>query len=307
VIAFVAASIICAAIPLPAGIALALGIGAALAFGNPHAGPIKSLASRLLGVAVVGLGAGTNLQVVAQTGANGLVITLVGITATMTAGYLIGKALRVADDCSLLITTGTAICGGSAIAAMAPAIKARGESISVSLVTVFCLNAVALFIFPPWGRWLGLSQDQFGLWAALAIHDTSSVVGAASQFGDRALEVGTTVKLARALWIAPLVIVVNAVLSRRAGAGFKPAMPPWFIFGFIIVSALVTFVPGLSAAGAGVAAMAKRLLVMVLFLIGATLTREHLVKAGFRPFIQGFFLWVLVTASTLAFILVKEN
>jgi uncharacterized integral membrane protein (TIGR00698 family) len=307
VILYIAIALICAAVPLSTSLSLALGIFIALAFGNSHSASIKPLTSKLLGIAIVGLGAGMNLSVIAQTGFHGLWVTVFGILATMVVGHFIGKFLRVPADCSTLISTGTAICGGSAIAAMAPAIKAKPEHVSVALITVFCLNAAALFLFPIWGRWLGLTQSQFGLWAALAIHDTSSVVGAASQYGDQALEIATTVKLARALWIAPLVIAIYAIRSRSEEGKFKFVMPPWFIFGFIAASAMVTLFPVLIPAAGYAVIAAKRLLVMTLFLIGCTLTREHLKKAGFRPFLQGFLLWALVTASTLSIILVKQE
>jgi uncharacterized integral membrane protein (TIGR00698 family) len=212
--------------------------------------------------------------------------------------------IRIERDTSLLVTVGTAICGGSAIAAIAPAIRAKSHEVSVALATVFFLNAVALFIFPWIGHYFSLSQAQFGVWSALAIHDTSSVVGAAMQYGARALEIATTIKLTRALWIVPVTLVVGMVWNRgNPDAPAGKATRPWFILGFLGAAALVTWVPALKPAGHVVFVGAQRSLVVTLFLIGSGLSRAALQVVGRRPLIQGFVLWVLMGTGTLGAIL----
>jgi uncharacterized integral membrane protein (TIGR00698 family) len=292
------------------GAALLLGIIYAVAFGNPYAEKTKRLTKRLLAVSIVGLGAGMNLATVAEAGAKGIGYTAVSIAATLGAGLAIGRLLRTEREASLLLSVGTAICGGSAIAAVAPAVNAKSHNISVALGVVFLLNALALFLFPMIGHWAGLSETQFGLWAALAIHDTSSVVGAGMKYGPQALAVGTTVKLARALWIVPLVFAVQAfyrppeaaaAISADGAEGRKPPRQyPWFILGFLAMAAAVTFIPVLAAPGAQIAFAARRLLVLTLFLIGANLTPATLREVGARPLVQGVALWLLVAATTLA-------
>jgi uncharacterized integral membrane protein (TIGR00698 family) len=198
---------------------------------------------------------------------------------------------------------GTAICGGSAIAAVAPVIRAKDEEVSMALATVFLLNATALVIFPLIGHALHLGERPFGLWAALAIHDTSSVVGAASGYGPEALLVATTTKLARALWIVPVAFGIGLLYARfhvfDGEAGHAKAKRPWFILGFLAMAALVTFVPALKPAGAWVNAAAKRTLVLTLFLLGCGLSREALKRVGPRPFLQGLLLWICVGAGSL--------
>jgi uncharacterized integral membrane protein (TIGR00698 family) len=298
---------------VPSGAALVAGVCVALLFGNPYAKRTRLLTPRLLSYSVVGLGAAMDLAAVGRAGAKGFGYTVAGIALTLAAGLLLGKLLGTRPDTSLLITSGTAICGGSAIAAVAPTIGAREEDVSVSLATVFLLNAVALVVFPPAGRVLGLSEESFGLWAALAIHDTSSVVGAALAYGPKALEVATTVKLARALWIVPLALAIGAWRSRHAageaageatGEAAKPKpRRPWFILGFVLAAALVTFVPDLREPGRLVASVAKRCLVVTLFLIGCGLTRKAVASVGARPFVQGLALWAFTASATLGAIL----
>ena len=284
------------------GVALVLGILLALCFGNPYATQTKSVTHRLLALSVVGLGAGMNLGVIGQVGLQGVGYTVVGIASATMIGLLLGRLLSVARDTSLLITMGTAICGGSAIAAIAPVIKAKHHEVSVALGTVFMLNAVALFVFPWVGHQLGLTENQFGLWSALAIHDTSSVVGATLQYGPHAVEVGTTVKLARALWIIPVAMIIGFVRSRNVpqSAGAEKAKRPWFILGFILVAALVTWVPALQPAGHIVESIAKRMMVLTLFLIGTNLTRETIRSVGLKPFVQGIGLWIVMATGSLA-------
>lgn len=268
--------------------------------GNPYQEYTKKYTHKLLSLSIIGLGAGMNLEVIAKVGAQGIWYTVIGITVTFLIGLTLGKFLKNDKDTSLLITVGTAICGGSAIAAVAPVIRAKSEQVSIALGTVFMLNAVALFIFPWVGHALALDQHQFGLWSALAIHDTSSVVGATLTYGPQALEVGTTVKLARALWIVPVALCVGLVRSRKNETGEKGKIKkPWFILGFLIAAAIVTWVPEAKPLGFLVETIARKLMLLTLFLIGANLTMDTLKSVGIKPFIQGIFLWLVMATSTL--------
>lgn len=287
--------------------AIALLLGAMFSgfIGNPYSTQTSQYTPRLLQVAVVGLGAGMDLGVIGRVGLQGFGYTAVGIFFTGLAGLLIGRIFKTERDTSLLVTVGTAICGGSAIAAVASTIKAKSEQVSVALATVFFLNASALFIFPFLGHQVGLTPSQFGLWSALAIHDTSSVVGAALQFSPASVEIATTVKLARALWIIPVSFFVGLVWHRRGGVQGSKAKPkiPYFIFWFIAVAAVVTWIPVLRTAGDWVSFGAKRILVLTLFLIGSNLTPRTIRSLGVSPFLQGFLLWLLTAALTLFAIL----
>lgn len=283
-----------------APLALVVGIAFALTLGNPFAAQSKQWQTWLLQGSVVGLGAGMNLGVVARVGASGIGQTLLGLTVTLTLALVLSRLLATEKTTSLLIGVGTAICGGSAIAAVAPAIGAKPHQSSVSLAVVFLLNAAALLIFPRVGQLVGLTPEQFGLWSALAIHDTSSVVGASMQFGPTALAVGTTVKLARALWIIPLTLVLARVWKVEQGTGSAKPKRPWFILGFVLVAALVTFVPALQAAGKLVQTAARQVLVATLFLVGAGVSRDALKQVGVRPLILGVVLWAIVASATLA-------
>jgi uncharacterized integral membrane protein (TIGR00698 family) len=249
----------------------------------------------------MGLGAGMNLGVIGRVGLSGIGYTVAGILSAVALGTLIGRALKTAKDTSLLITLGTAICGGSAIAAIAPVIRAKHHEVSVALGTVFLLNAVGLFTFPWIGHHLDLTQTQFGLWSALAIHDTSSVVGATLQYGAQALEVGTTVKLARALWIVPVAMIVGIIRSRQNPGATGPVKGkrPWFIVGFIVAAAVVTWIPALQPLGHQIESIAKRMMVLTLFLIGTSLTRETIKSVGIKPFVQGVILWILMASGSL--------
>ncbi|MGZ3687747.1 MAG: YeiH family protein, partial [Bdellovibrionota bacterium] len=240
-------------------IALFLGIAIAIFLGNPLLDRTKKITTPLLQASVVGLGAGMNLQTVARAGLQGVGYTIIGIATTLLIGTLLGRVFRITRDASLLVTVGTAICGGSAIAAVASTVRAKQQDISVALGTVFILNATALVIFPWIGHQLALSETQFGLWAALAIHDTSSVVGATMSYGRHALEVGTTVKLARALWIVPVALGIGLMRSREKGeVAASKAKRPWFILGFLVMAALVTWIPQLETGGHYVEFAAKR-------------------------------------------------
>ncbi|MBS1971116.1 MAG: putative sulfate exporter family transporter [Bdellovibrionales bacterium] len=298
-ILFPLAGLLCLAPFISSGTALFMGVALALIFGNPYLDLARKYTHRLLAISVVGMGFGMDLAVIGRVGLQGIGYTIAGISLTLTLGYFIGKLLKTDRNVSILVSVGTAICGGSAIAAVAPVIRAKSHEVSVALGTVFVLNAVALFLFPPLGHYFGLTQHQFGLWSALAIHDTSSVVGASLQYGAEALQVGTTVKLARALWIVPIAFAIGWVVARNqqtgaAGKGKKP----WFILGFILAAALVTWVPVLQPAGHVIESIAKRLLVLTLFLIGSGLTRETLRSVGARPFFQGVLLWIIAASAT---------
>lgn len=282
---------------VPTWAALLAGLAFGLTVAHPFPDQAKKAQTWLLQGSVVGLGASMNLAVVLKVGLHGIGQTLFAITATLLVAVGLSRALKTEQVTSLLIGVGTAICGGSAIAAVAPAIGAKPHQTSVSLAVVFLLNAVALVAFPPIGHALSLDAPLFGLWSALAIHDTSSVVGASMQFGEQALQVGTTVKLTRALWIVPLTLVLARLAKSEDGA--KSAKKPWFILGFLAVAALVTWVPVLAEPGLVVTRIARQVLVLTLFLIGASVNRAALKQVGLRPLILGVVLWLLVSATTL--------
>ena len=286
---------------VPTWAALVAGVALTLSLGNPYSARTKLLTPRLLALSVVGLGAAMNLKTVAVVGLEGFGYTLVGITATLALGALFGWALAVRRATGVLVSVGTAICGGSAIAAAAPVIGADDEETSASLAIVFLLNATALVLFPFIGHRLGLTQHAFCLWAALAIHDTSSVVGASASYGPEALVVATTTKLVRALWIVPVTLGLGALMARPKGERGKTskAKRPWFILGFLLAAALVSFVPALQPGGRLVASVAQRLLVLTLFLLGLGLSRSAVARVGARPFLMGVALWLCVASATL--------
>lgn len=288
------------------GLALGLGAALGLTLGNPFPRASARGSKLLLQGCVVGLGFGMPLAAVARAGGSGIAYTIAGIAAALTLGLLLGRWLGVGKEASILITAGTSICGGSAIAAVGPAIGARDEAMSVSLATVFLLNAVALFIFPPIGHLLGMSQEQFATWAAIAIHDTSSVVGAAAAYGAEALQQATVLKLARALWIVPLTLAAAWYAGARSAGAPSPAMPrsriklPWFIAFFLLAAVARSLLPATAEPLLdGVAAAARVGLVLALFLIGSGLTRKTLREVGARPLAQGILLWGAVTGLTL--------
>lgn len=274
-------------------IALALGLAFALTAGSPF--KTSKATKILLQASVVGLGFGMNLGRVITAGRTGILFTLATIAGTLLLGYAIGKAMHISTGTAHLISSGTAICGGSAIAAVGPVIGASDEEMSVSLGTVFILNSIALFVFPMIGTALQLTQNQFGVWSAIAIHDTSSVVGAASAFGAEALQVATTVKLTRALWIVPLAIG-TAIAFRKQKA--KVAIP-WFIALFVLASVLRTYVPAPEVVWETIVRLARIGLTVTLFLIGSQLSRQSLAKVGIRPLILGVVLWIVISAAGL--------
>ncbi len=258
----------------------------------------KRLAKFLLQASVVALGFGMNLHQVLQAGRSGFLYTAVSITAVMLMGLGFGYLLHVGKKSAFLISAGTAICGGSAIAAVGPIADASEEEMAVSLGTVFILNSVALFLFPVVGYALHMTQAQFGLWSALAIHDTSSVVGATAKYGATALAIGTTIKLARALWIVPLSIVTAITLKSKARIQW-----PWFILLFCLAALLNTLLPSFNPAFGFLNHMGKIGLTVTLFLIGTGLNKATLKSVGVRPLLQGLTLWIIVGAGTLALIL----
>ncbi|MFI5345499.1 MAG: YeiH family protein [Elusimicrobiota bacterium] len=278
-------------------VALVLGVAFALLSAAPAPPKARGLTKVLLQASVVCLGFGMDLNRVLRAGANGFVYTAGGIAFALAAGWAIGRLLKIERTTSYLVSVGTAICGGSAIAAVGPVIGADAEQMSVALGTIFVLNSVALLLFPPIGRALGLSQTQFGLWAALAIHDTSSVVGASMKYGAEALAVGATVKLARALWIVPVCLATAALNRSKAKVQW-----PWFILFFVLAAAANTFLPSGARAWGFLNAAGKSGLTATLFLIGAGLSRAALRKVGARPLVQGVALWALVATVSLALI-----
>ena len=279
-------------------IALLGGLIFGLALVHPFAAESKKLSRFLLQASVVGLGFGMNLHEVLHAGKSGFVYTALSITGAMLLGLGLGYLIHVQQKPSFLISAGTAICGGSAIAAVGPIAQANEEEMAVSLGTVFILNSVALFLFPVIGLALHMSQTQFGLWAALAIHDTSSVVGASAKYGAQALAVGTTIKLARALWIVPLSVATALFLKSKARIQW-----PWFILLFCFAALLNTLLPAYTGAFGVLNHLGRIGLTVTLFLIGTGLSKQTLAKVGVRPLLQGVILWAIVGTSTLALIL----
>lgn len=295
---FFAAVIVAASGLISPPIALLLGLIYGFTLARSFLPDTRRWAKFLLQGSVVALGFGMNLQQVARAGRSGFLYTAIGITVAMALGLGLGYALRVGRKAAFLISAGTAICGGSAIAAVGPIANASEEEMAVSLGTVFILNSVALFLFPVIGWALHMSQSQFGLWSALAIHDTSSVVGATAKYGAEALAVGTTVKLARALWIVPLSLVTAIVLKTKAKIQW-----PWFILFFCLAALLNTLLPSFGWTFGLLNHVGKLGLTVTLFLIGTGLNRETLKSVGHRPLLQGLVLWMMVGAGTLGLIL----
>ncbi len=284
-----------------APLALAFGLILAFTIGSPFPSLSGKPAKYLLQISVVLLGFGMDLKALYEAGKDGILFTVATIFGTLALGYFVGKALKVRDKTSTLIASGTAICGGSAIAAVAPAIKAESDEISVSLGTVFVLNSVALFIFPFIGHALNLTQNQFGVWAAVAIHDTSSVVGAAGIYGTESLAVATAVKLARALWIAPVALLFAFIYRSRSNEARAKIAIPWFIFLFLLAVIVRSYAVSLVFPSVfdALVNLAKAGMIVTLFLIGAGLSRETLKQVGPKPLIQGVVLWVVISVVSL--------
>ncbi len=280
---------------------LFLGLAYALLIGQGYPSFNKTMSKKFLQYSVVGLGFGMNLYESLASGREGMLFTVVSVAGTLLIGMLIGRRLlKVDKETSYLISSGTAICGGSAIAAVGPVIKAKPENMSVALAVVFVLNAIALFIFPTIGHWLGLTQQEFGTWAAIAIHDTSSVVGAGAAYGEEALKVATTIKLTRALWIIPLALVTSFIFKNKD----RKITVPWFILYFIIAILLNTFVlDACPAVGSAVSGVARKCLTLTMFFIGASLSTDVLRAVGIRPLIQGGLLWAVISIGSLLYII----
>ena len=294
---------VCCLLPfVTPAIALFAGLAFALTAGQPYPKFSKKTSKYLLQFSVVGLGFGMNLYASLQSGKEGMLFTIVSVFVVLALGMWLGKRLLIDRKTSYLIAAGTAICGGSAIAAVGPVVKADDNQMSMSLGTIFILNAIALFIFPPIGHLLGLTQEQFGLWAAIAIHDTSSVVGAGAAYGETALEIATMVKLTRALWIIPITILTMFLFKQK---GAKITIP-WFILFFILAMVANTFLSLPEALTRSVVWAAKQGLTLTLFLIGAGLSRQVIRQVGIRPMVQGVLLWIFIGAISLGVILLES-
>ena len=282
-------------------VALFLGLAFALLCGQAYPKFNKKVSKKLLQYSVVGLGFGMNLQASLASGKEGMLFTIVSVVGTMLIGTFIGwKILKVNRDTSYLISSGTAICGGSAIAAIGPVIKAKDSDMSVALATIFVLNAIALFIFPVFGHWLGMTEQEFGTWAAIAIHDTSSVVGAGAAYGEEALQVATTIKLTRALWIIPLALVTSFIFKGKD----RKISIPWFILWFIVAMLINTYaLDNVPEVGKAISGLARKGLIITMFFIGASLSTDVLKAVGIKPLVQGVLLWIVISIGSLAYIL----
>jgi uncharacterized integral membrane protein (TIGR00698 family) len=298
-IVFVAAAALCLMPFISSPLALFLGVIISQVIGNPFGKQVSKVTKLLLQVSVVGLGFGMNLYDAAEAGQSAIFFTVGSISGTILLGLLLGKVMSIPKKTGLLLSVGTAICGGSAIAAVSPIIEANEKEIAVSLGIVFILNALALFIFPPLGHILHLTETQFGWWAAFAIHDTSSVVGAAQQFGHHALHLATTIKLERALWIIP-VSLVTAIAFKSSG---KKIPIPYFILWYVIAMSINTFFPIIAPVGEVAVLIAKKGLTLTLFLIGTGMTRSAIASVGLRPLLLAVLLWVVISAGSLMVIL----
>ena len=284
-------------------VVLFIGLVFALFCGQAYPAFNKNVSKKLLQYSVIGLGFGMNLQASLASGKEGMLFTIISVVGTLLIGMFIGcKILKLNRNTSYLISSGTAICGGSAIAAVGPIIKAKDTDMSMALATVFILNAIGLFLFPILGHWLGMSQQDFGTWAAIAIHDTSSVVGAGAAYGEEALQVATTIKLTRALWIIPLALVTS-VIFRSEG---KKISIPWFILFFIVAMLINTYLlADFPQIGKFIAGIARKGLIITMFFIGASLSVDVIKSVGIRPLLQGILLWIIISAASLAYILLR--
>nr|WP_235832133.1 putative sulfate exporter family transporter [Flavobacterium ranwuense] len=296
---FVALLLFCTTIFVSPPIALVLGLIVANLFGHPFLELNHKATNYLLQFSVVGLGFGMNVHSAVSAGKEGFLFTVISIFSTIVLGTFLGKWFKTDKKTSHLISCGTAICGGSAIAAIAPVIKSNEKQTSVALGVIFILNSVALFLFPAVGDWLDLSQKEFGLWCAIAIHDTSSVVGAASKYGPEALQIATTVKLARALWIIPVALITAFIFKNKSGK----IKIPYFIGLFILAMIANTYLPQMERIGPHLVSVAKIGLTVTLFLIGAGLNRTVLKSVGLKPLAQGILLWIFIAIATLVSII----
>ena len=284
---------------ITAPLALLLGLVFAFVFKNPCPKFNKKTSKYLLQVAVVCLGFNMNLQESLKSGSEGMLFTVVSVVGVMALGVLVGYWLNINRKTAYLISSGTAICGGSAIAAVGPVVKANENEMAVSLGVIFILNSVALFIFPPLGHLLDMTQQQFGTWAAIAIHDTSSVVGAGEAYGEEALQLATLIKLTRAVWIIPLAFVTMFIFRDKTA---KISIP-WFIFIFVLAMVVNTYVPLPEWFVSAMVWIAKRGMVVTLFLIGASLSLASIKSVGIRPLLQAVVLWVVISVASLFVVL----
>lgn len=280
---------------LPTAISLLLGILLAVTVGAPFKAFTKKTSKYLLQLSVIGLGFGMNLYSAVETGKEGMLFTIVSVAGVIALGTALGKVFKLSRNNAYLISSGTAICGGSAIAAIAPIIDADDSETTLSMATVFVLNAVALVIFPMIGHYLGLSQQDFGMWAAIAIHDTSSVVGAGAAYGEEALKVATTVKLTRALWIIPMAIATTFIFRTKG----KKITIPWFIIIFILAMLANTYLNIPQALSTGIVTCSKHALSATLFLIGCGISIQSIKNVGVRPFALGITLWAVISVVSL--------
>lgn len=292
----------CLSIFTSPAISLLMGLIFALTFKNPFPIVSKKISKKMLQYSVICLGFGMNLHESLQAGKEGMIFTIFSVTFVMVIGFYLGKLFSLSKHTSYLISAGTAICGGSAIAAIAPITKSKADDITISLATIFILNAVALLIFPSIGRFLNMTDKEFGTWAAIAIHDTSSVVGAGAAYSETALKIATTVKLTRALWIIPLAVITSFIFKEKT----SKISIPWFILFFIIAMIANTFFNIPSEITKIIVLIARKALILTLFLIGADLSRETIKNVGIRPLLLGISLWILIAVISLVLILVIE-
>lgn len=285
---------------LTPAVVLLLGLVYALLCGEAYPKFNKRASKKMLQYSVVGLGFGMNLHESLASGKEGMLFTIVSVFVTMLIGVWLGyRILRVDKRISYLISSGTAICGGSAIAAIGPVVKAKDNEMSVALATIFMLNAVALFVFPTIGSWIGLSQQQFGMWAAIAIHDTSSVVGAGAAYGKEALEVATTIKLTRALWIIPLALLTSYIYKSDR----RKIAIPWFIIWFVVAIVVNTYLlSDMPQIGQFVSSIARKLLILTMFFIGASMSKDAIKTVGIKSLFLGIILWLVISVVSLAYI-----
>ena len=298
--------ILCLACLLPVvnpPIALAAGIVFAQFFQNPFQQKTQTSINWLLKLSVIGLGFGMNIDKALAAGKAGFLFTIISISLTIGLGILIGKIFKIDQKIAKLISSGTAICGGSAIAAISPIIKADAKQISIAIGSVFLLNSLALFLFPVLGHYFNMSQHQFGIWSAIAIHDTSSVVGAAQVYGNEALEIATTVKLARALWILP----VSVLFALSSHTELKKIKIPYFIGLFILAIIANTYIPNIEFVAPGIVSVSKMGLTLVLFLIGSTLNYKSFIQVGIKPVILAVFIWIFISIVSLIGVLQLIN
>lgn len=294
-IIFISIVLLCLSGVISPPIALVFGLLIANIFGHPFLHLNHRIINFLLQFSVIGLGFGMNVNSALTVGKQGFLFTVASIFSTLIIGYFLGKGLKIEKKTSHLISCGTAICGGSAIAAIAPIIKSDEKQTSIALGVIFILNSIALFLFPAIGHWLDLSQQEFGLWCAIAIHDTSSVVGAANKYGPEALQIATTVKLARALWIIPVGLLTATLFKNKT----TKVKIPYFIGLFILAMMLNTFIPQTAIVSPYIITIAKTGLTVTLFLIGAGLSVNILKTVGIKPLVQGIFLWIVIALVAL--------